>query len=372
MDLGYSETQELLRNTAREFAQREFPLKRHREMLESKAVFDPLTWKKMADLGWLGLMIDEAHGGSGGRWVDLAVLLEEMGRALVPMTLLAHTLAGLTIQRFGSDAEQRALLPTVAKGERVFAVAITESRATLDPEGVQCRASATPAGYSLSGVKHFVRSGTAADTLVVLARLDGGLGIFLVEKATPGVTIRPLDTIGGDDQTRIELAGVAVPAGALLAGAMQGWDALQTIVDMGALLEAAYGVGVMARDAEMTIGYVKDRVQFGRPIGSFQAAHHQVADQVTDVDCGRLLAYYAAWAMDTGRPTAPLEIARAKGWTSDALRRVVRTGNQLHGGIGFSREYDIHLYFQRAKTNELMFGMADDHRERVAAALLDG
>ena len=372
MDLAYTETQELLRQTAREFAQRDFPIRRHRELAEAKATFDAETWKKMADLGWLGLMVDEAHEGTGGGWVDLIVLLEEMGRALMPMTFLAHTLAGLVIQRFGDESQQAALLPAVAGGERIFAVAVTEPRATLDPDGVQCEARRSDDGFTLDGVKYFVRGAGAADTIVVLARLDQRLGIFLVEKASAGITVTPLDTIGDDDQAIVELAGVRVPASALLGGSPRDWDALRTIADMGALIECGYGVGVMARDTEMTIGYVKDRVQFGRPLGSFQAVHHQVADQVTDVDCGRLLTLYGAWALDAGQPSASVEIARAKAWTSDALRRVARTGNQLHGGIGYSREYDIHFYFQRAKTLELMYGIADEHRARIAAALLDG
>ena len=372
MDLSYTETQELLRQTARDFAQRDFPIRRHRELAESKATFDAETWEKMAGLGWPGLMVEETYGGTGGGWVDLIVLLEEMGRALMPMTLMAHTLAGLLIQRYGDDAQRRALLPAVAAGERIFAVAITEPRATLDPEGIQCEASRSDDGFLLNGVKHFVRGAGAASTIVTLARLDGGLAIFLIEKDAAGVTVTPLDTIGDDDQAKIELEGVRVPESALLGGRPLNWQTLQEIVDMAALIECGYGVGVMARDTEVTIGYVKDRVQFGRPIGSFQAVHHQVADQVTDVDCGRLLTLYAAWALDEGQPLASIEIARAKAWTSDALRRVARTGNQLHGGIGFSREYDIHFYFQRAKTNELMYGIADEHRERIAAALLDG
>jgi alkylation response protein AidB-like acyl-CoA dehydrogenase len=371
MDLGYTEFQELLRQTARDFAQRDFPISRHRELAERHERSDPDTWRKIAALGWLGLMIDERHGGSGGGWVDLVVLLEEMGRALMPPTFLAHTLAALLVTRYGDAAQQDALLPAMASGNRVVVPAITEPRATLDEAGIRCAARGGDGGYALAGVKHFVRGATAADTLVVLARLDGGLGLFLVETAAPGVRVTALDTVGDDDQGKVELVDVTLPATALLGGRAQDWEALPAIVMMGALIECGYGVGVMARDTEMTIGYVKDRVQFGRPIGSFQAVHHQVADQVTDLDCGRLLTLYAAWAMDEDPATAPTEVARAKAWVSDALRRVARTGNQLHGGIGFSREYDIHFYFQRAKTSELMFGIADDHREQVAAALLD-
>lgn len=371
MDLSYSETQELLRQTARDFAQRDFPMRRHRELVERRATFDAETWRKMAGLGWLGLMVEEAYGGSGGGWVDLMVLLEEMGRALMPMGLLAQTLAALVIQRYGDGAQQRSLLPGLVRGAAVYAVAVTEPRATLDEAGIQCEARASGDGFTLRGVKHFVRGAGAADTLVVLARRGDGLGLFLVPKAAAGVTVVALDNVGDDDQAKVELNEVRVPLSALLGGTAQGWEALRRIVEMGALIECGYGVGVMARDTEMTIGYVKDRVQFGRPLGSFQAVHHQVADQVTDVDCGRLLTLHAAWAMDAGQPAASVAVARAKAWVSDALRRVARTGNQLHGGIGFSREYDIHFYFQRAKTAELTYGIADEHRERIAAALLD-
>ena len=150
------------------------------------------------------------------------------------------------------------------------------------------------------------------------------------------------------------------------------WQALDRIVAMAALIECGYGVGMMDRDTEMTIGYVKDRVQFGRPLATLQAVQHQVADQVTDRDCGRYLTLFAAWSLDSGRDSALTDIWRAKAWVSDALRRVARTGNQLHGGIGFSREYDLHFYYQRSKMAELMYGHADIHREQIAAALLDG
>jgi alkylation response protein AidB-like acyl-CoA dehydrogenase len=372
MDLGYTEFQKLLRDTARDFANRDFPITRHRELVESGKTFDEEVWQKMANLQWLGLPINETYGGSGGGWVDLMVLLEEMGGALLPYAFLSHTLAGLIIQEYGSDSQKPALLAAVVGGEKILGVAITEARGTLDEAGIQCSAKADAGGYTLNGTKQFVRGGNVADTLIVLARLDGRLGMFLVERATAGVTTTALGNLGDDDQARVELKNVKVSKEALLGGEAQAWDALTRIVSMGALLECGYGVGMMARDTDMTVNYVKDRVQFGRPLGSFQAVQHQVADQVTDVDCGRYLTLYAAWAMDERLPTAEVEVARAKAWVSDALRRVARTGNQLHGGIGYSREFNLHFYYQRAKTAELMFGIADDHRERVAASLLDG
>lgn len=371
MDLALTEFQDILRQTAHDFAQREFPIKRHRELVESKAGFDAETWKKMAGLGWPGLLISEQYGGGGGGWVDLMVLLEEMGKALMPFTYLAHVLAGQIIEHYGTESQRQTLLPAAAGGDRVLAVALIEPRGTLDEAGVQCRIEPAAGGATLTGTKHFVRGAAAADTLLVVARAGDGLRIAVVDKSAAGITITQLDVIGDDDQARIDFAGTPVAAELLLGAAVLPWTALEEIVSIAALIECGYGIGVMARDTEITINYVKDRVQFGRPIGSFQAVHHQVADQVTDVDCGRLLTLYAASAADEESEETATDIARAKAWVSDALRRVARTGNQLHGGIGFSREYDIHLFYQRAKTSELMYGIADDHRERIAAALLD-
>jgi alkylation response protein AidB-like acyl-CoA dehydrogenase len=372
MDLADTEFQKLLRDTARDFIKRDFPIAKHRELVESGKTFDDEIWHKMANIQWLGLTIGEAYGGSAGGWVDLMVLLEEMGGALLPCTFLSHTLSGLIIQEYGDDSQKQALLPTVVGGKRILGVAIDEARGTLDEAGIQCSARPDSGGYTINGTKQFVRGGNVADTLVVLARLDGKLGMFLVDKPAEGITTAALDNIGDDDQANVEFTNVKVSREALLGGQAWDWDVLTRIATMGALLECGYGVGIMARDTEMTINYVKDRVQFGRPLGAFQAVQHQVADQVTDLDCGRYLTLYAAWAMDERLSTAEVEVARAKAWVSDALRRVARTGNQLHGGIGFSREYDLHFYYQRAKTAELMFGIADHHRERVAAALLDG
>lgn len=372
MDLGYTEFQELLRQAAREFVEREGLVRGLRELVERRETFDEPTWQKMAALGWCGLLVPEQYGGSGGRWADMIVLLEELGRGLAPQHLLSHILAGLAIAAYGTEAQRQALLPEVAHGQRRFSLAITEPRATLDPAGIQCRAAEEAGAFVLRGTKHFVRGGSSADVFVVVARLEDRPALFLVDRAAPGLLATPLPNIGHDDLVRLDLTNVRIPPGSLLGGETHGWTVLRAILDWGALLECGYALGLMAKDAEMTVHYVKDRTQFGRPIGSFQAVQHQVADQVTDVDISRFLTFYGAWALDEGLPTASTAISRAKAWVSDALRRVVRTGNQLHGGIGFSKEYDLHLYYQRAKTCELMFGTADDHRELVAVALLDG
>jgi alkylation response protein AidB-like acyl-CoA dehydrogenase len=370
MDLALTEFQELLRSTARAFAQRDFPIARVRRNADEGTIFDAETWRSMGELGWLGLMAPVAHGGSGGTWVDLMILLEELGRGLLPQAFLSHTLGAALVAEYGSAEQQAALLPRVSSGALTLAVAVAEPRGTFDEAGVEAMAVRTAGGFSLTGTKHFVRGVEAAGAIIVVAKVDGGAGLFLVDRGAPGVEITRLKPISGEDQAKVTLSSVEVPAGALLGG-VQPWSMLDQVVLRAALIECGYGVGVMARDTDMTVQYVKDRVQFGRPIGSFQSVQHDVADQVTDVDASRFLTIFAAWELDAGQPGAMASIARAKAWVSDALRRVSRTGNQLHGGIGFATEYDLHFYYRQAKTNEMMYGAGDQHRERVAAALLD-
>jgi alkylation response protein AidB-like acyl-CoA dehydrogenase len=372
MDLEYSEFEEMVRETVRDFARRESVIARRREAIAQGTTFDATMWRQMAELGWLGLAVDTAYGGAGAKWVDVIVLLEAMGQSSMPSTPLAHILAGMVIQRYGNASQKQALLAAVASGSQVWTVAVTEPRLSLDPDGIRCEAIKTEHGFELRGTKHFVRGANAADGMIILARLEGKLALLVVTRGSNGLRVTALDNISDEDQAKVELDNVAVPPEALLGGTPQDWQVLTEIVEMGSLLECGHGVGLMAGDQEMTISYVKQRMQFGRPIGSFQSVQHDVADQVTDVDCARYLTLYAAWAMDEGLASAGVEVARAKAWVSDALRRVVRTGNQLHGGIGFTLEYDLHLYYRAAKTSELTFGTADEHRERVASALLDG
>jgi alkylation response protein AidB-like acyl-CoA dehydrogenase len=275
------------------------------------------------------------------------------------------------VDSFGTSSQRETWLPALASGREPWAIAMSEARATFDKPGVASLAARDGDAFVLSGQKMFVRGATSAQTFVIAARLDDGLGLFIVPRDADGLAVSAQPNIGDDDQGLVVLDCVRAGGDALLGGRPLGWEALDHIATAGALLECGCSIGLMAQNAAITVGYVKERVQFGRPIGSFQSVQHQIADQATDVDCARYLTYYAAWALDEDVPSASVEVARAKAWVSDALRRVTRTGNQLHGGMGFSREYDLHFYYQRAKTLSLMFGNADVHRERVATALLD-
>jgi len=372
VDVSYTEAQQLLQDTARDFVEREFSTARVREMRADGVCHDPDLWIKLASLGWVGLPFDEAYGGSGGGWVDLTVLLEELGRGLLPGPFLSTVLSGLVIDRYGTPDQKARLLPKIASGQTNVALALLEPRATFDDAGVQVRATATDDGFRLDGVKHFVRDAHDADFVLVAARDERGeVGFYLADARDRGFNLVHLDTIGHDCQSRLEMSGVAVARDDLIgtpAGASA--NTIADVASMGALMECAYTVGMMARPTEMTIEYAKTRVQFGRPIGSFQAVQHQVADMVTDLDGARLITSRAASALDEGLD-ASADIGRAKAWVGESSVQVLRKAHQIHGGLAHIVDVDLYLYYERAKAAELMFGQPSDHLDAVAAALLD-
>jgi alkylation response protein AidB-like acyl-CoA dehydrogenase len=375
MDLGLNEAQELLRHSARDFFERECPLSRVRE-IQAGGGFSRALWDSVVGLGWSGLLIAEQNGGSGGDLLDAVVLLEEVGRALAPVPLASTAvLAARALQEFGSEEQRQAYLPRLARGELIATLALTEPRASYGPEGVRARAEASGGSYVLNGTKLFVRDGVVADLLLVAARTtegarpEDGITLLLVDAHADGVEITPLVTSAQDRQAAIALRDVRVPAGNVLGRAGGTWPAVRRLIDLGALAECAEMVGGMQRVFETSADYAKSRVQFGRPIGSFQAIQHKIADMVTDLDGSRFITYYAAWK--AGRDAdSSADIARAKVWVSDAFRRVTREGQQIHGGVGFIVEHDLHLFFNREKTAELYMGTPSFHRKTVADAVL--
>jgi alkylation response protein AidB-like acyl-CoA dehydrogenase len=376
MEIGLSEAQQLLRHSARDFFERECPASLVREVQASPRGFSRPLWDQLAALGWTGLLIPEAHGGSGVELTDAAILLEEVGRSLAPVPFASTAvLAARALQEFGTEAQQAVWLPRIAGGDLIAAIAITEPRATYTAEGIRTRAVQSGDEYLVDGTKLFVRDGTVAGLLLVAARTTGaadaeaGITVLLVNAGAPGVTITPLASSGRDRQAEIKLAGVRVPADRVLGAAGQGWPIVQRLIDLGALAECAEMVGAGQRVFEMTVEYAKTRVQFGRPIGSFQAIQHKIADMATDIDGSRLITHYAAWKASKGQD-ARADIARAKAWMSDAFRRITREAQQVHGGVGFIVDHDLHLFFNREKTAELYMGTPAHHRRTIADALL--
>ncbi len=366
MDLGLSEEQELLKNSAREFLENECPEEHVRAMEEDERGYSPELWKKMADLGWQGLMIPEEHGGAGFSFLDLAVLVDEVGRALLPGPFIPNQVCAASLLLMGTDAQKQKYLPKIADGSQIHTYAVTEPSGRWDAEGITMEASKSGNDYVLNGTKLFVPDANVADFIHVLARDGNTFVSCIVPRTDPGVSVTVLKTIASDKQAEVTFKDVKVAADDVLTGDQA---SSRRVRNMATSLECAYLVGLAQRDFEISVDYAKERVQFGRPIGSFQAIQHKAADMVTDVDGMRFIMYKAAWATSENEDSQDMDVAMAKAWCSDASRRVVAHGQQIHGGIGFTKDYIIQLFFRRQKRAELFWGDGDFHRERVADML---
>jgi len=375
MDIGFTEEQELLRDIARKFLDSECPTKFVREMMATDDAVTDQFWRQLADNGWLGITYPEDAGGSGLGLVDLVVLMEEIGRAVMPGPYPATVLlGGAAIAAAGSADQRREWLPRIAAGQVKATLAVTEPNPRWEAAGITATArEGRWSGLALSGTKMFVPDAHLADVLIVAARsrdgstMEDGVSLFLVPKDMPGLSVRRLPSI---DETRklceVTLANVAVPGSALLGELHGGWAPLQQVIDRAAVALSAEMCGAAQRVLEMTVEYAKLRVAFGKPIGSYQGVKHKCADMLVEIENAKSLTYYAAWAVDEGAADAPLAVSMAKAAASDAGRKVCAAGIQLHGGIGMTWEHDLQLYLKRAKADEVAFGDASWHRERVA------
>ncbi|HEX3521189.1 MAG TPA: acyl-CoA dehydrogenase family protein [Stellaceae bacterium] len=374
MDIGFTEEQELLRDSARRFFESECTTQFVRQRMAEPAAITDEFWRKLAEQGWLGIVYPEEEGGSGLGLVDLVVLMEEMGRAVMPGPFLSTVLlGGAAIAEAGAPARRRQWLPQIVVGSAKAALAWTEPNLRWDAAGVTLRAHEVGGGFRLSGTKMFVGDAHLADILVVAARtrdgstMEDGVSLFLVPKDTPGLTVSVLPTI---DETRkfceVRLDNVVLPAAALLGEIHQGWAPLSKVIARATVALAAEMCGGAQQVLDMTVAYAKMRVAFGKPIGSYQGVKHQAADMLVALENAKSLTYYAAWAVDQGLDEAPLAVSMAKAAASDMSRKIAGTGIQLHGGIGMTWEHDLQLYFKRAKASEVAFGDATWHRERVA------
>ena len=374
MDIGFSEEQELLRDTARKFLEGQCPTKFVREMMATEAAVTPAFWGKLAENGWLGIAYPEEDGGSGLGLTDLVVLMEEVGRAAMPGPFPATVLlGGAAIAEAGSPDQRREWLPRIAAGEAKATLAVTEPNPRWDAAGITAAAREERGGVALAGTKMFVPDAHLADVLVVAARsrdgstMEDGVSLFLVPKDAAALDIRLLPSV---DETRkvceVRLDNVTVPASALLGELHQGWPALARVIDRAAVALSAEMCGAAQRVLDMTVEYAKLRVAFGKPIGTYQGVKHKCADMLVEIENAKSLTYYAAWALDEGDAEAAMAVSMAKAAASDAGRKVCAAGIQLHGGIGMTWEHDLQLYLKRAKADEVAFGDATWHRERIA------
>lgn len=375
MDIGLSEEQEILKTSARDFLARECPKKLVKELDESDKGYSPELWRKMAELGWMGLVFPEDYGGSGGTFLDLVVLLEEMGYNILPGPFFSTiVLGGLPILKAGNEEQRKKFLSRIASGELIFTMALTEPTASYDASAVTVKASPRNSEYSINGTKLFVTDANVADYLLCVARTkettnpEAGITIFVVDAKTPGIKCTLLKTLAHDKQNEVVFDSVNVAKENIVGGLDHGWPVIQDTLEKAAVAKCAEMIGGAQATLDMAVNYAKERIQFNRPIGTFQAVQHYCANMVTDVDGARYITYKAAWELSEGIP-ATKSVAIAKAWVSDAYRRVAILGHQIFGAIGFTMDHDMHLYYRRAQAGAQAFGDSDFQREIVAKQL---
>ena len=377
MDLGLTEVQQMLKNSAREFLSQECPLELVREMEEDRRGYTDDLWRQIVSLGWTGLVFPGQYGGTGGDFIDLAVLLEETGRSLLPGPLVSTVvLGGLTVLDAGSDAQKQDILPKICDGRTRMTLALTEPSATLEPGGVETSAEPSDSGYTINGTKLFVPDAHVADLLLVAARTTAGadpsrgVTLFLVDAGSPGVSVEQLQTIAPVRLCQVGLTNVTVEVSDVLGMVDEGWPIIQRALQRAIAGQCLEMVGGAEAVLDMTVEYVKQRTQFGRPVGSFQAVQHHCSNMATDVEGSRHMAYQAAWRVSQGLP-AQREVAMSKAWVSGAYQRVCAAAHQCHGAIGFTKEHNLQLFTRRAKVQELTLGDVNFHKELALRHLDD-
>lgn len=376
MDFDLGEEQVMLKTSARGFLEKECPKKLAKDMMEDERGYSPELWRKMADLGWLGLAFPEDYGGVGSSFLDLVVLLEEMGRALVPGPFVPTVvLAGRPILAAGTEEQKQQFLPKIVSGDMILTLAFMEPDSSLEASGVTVKA--TPAGedFIIEGTKLFVPDAHVADYLLCVTRTkdslnkEEGVTLFLVDATTNGIHTEVLKTMTGEKLCEVIFHNVAVPKRNILGELDRGWPIMKRVLDEATVAECAWMTGGARWILETTIDYAKERIQFGRPIGSFQAIQHKCANMAIEVEGATSITYYAAWAVSENDPGITLAASMAKAWCSDIYKHIAFEGVQIHGGIGFTWDHDMHLYFKRAKASEVAFGDGDYHREMVVKIL---
>jgi alkylation response protein AidB-like acyl-CoA dehydrogenase len=374
MDLDFTEEQQLLRETVRRVCEEHAPISVVRAMEDDATGYPAELWKQFAEVGITGLLVPESYGGAGSSLLDAAIVYEELGRALAPSPHFASAVvAASALIAAGSDAQQQAWLPRIASGEAILAPAWLEPDGGFGPKGVQLAAKPEGDGFVLTGVKRHVPFASAATRLVVLARTGArpeDISLFLVDPQAQGVTLTQQRSLAADAQYRVELAGVRVAASDRIGAAGQGWKAWDAVLQDAIVLLAAYAMGGAERALEITVQYAKDRKQFDKPLGAFQAIAHYLADAATAVDGGKTLVYEAAWARSNGRSIARLA-PMAKLFACQTWRDVTAMCQQVWGGVGFTIEYDIQLYFRRAKQLHITWWDTPYLEELIAAQVLD-
>jgi alkylation response protein AidB-like acyl-CoA dehydrogenase len=372
MDFDLSKPQKLLKESARALLARECAPGRVRELMETETAHDEGLWQTLAEQGWTGLLVPEGVGGLGFGLVEMAAVAEEMGRACLPGAFLSTLYAAALVERAGSAGQRAKYLEPIAAGELKATVALLEEGASWDLEAVRLDASRGGGRFTLKGRKLFVPDAGVADLIVCVARDGDSLALLPLAREVEGLTVNPMPSM---DATRklyeVVFEGVSVAEDDVLGVDGDAREALRGASEVATAVLCAEMVGGMQWLLETTVEYAKTRQQFGRPIGSFQAVQHMCADMLLLTESARSAAYYAAWALNEHDPAARVAVSVAKAYCSDAYREVANRGVQVHGGIGFTWEHDLQLYYKRSKSSETLFGDATFHRERLARLVVD-
>lgn len=369
MDFELSDDQKMLVETATSFVKKESPVSRLRRLREDPTGFDPAMWRQMGEMGWLGILFPEDLGGFGGSFLDLCLVLEQLGTTLVPEPFIPSVvLGGMSILHAGSTAQHQRWLAPLIEGKTTLALAYAERQGRHDVTDVQTRAAPGEGGYRLTGEKVFVLGGHAADALVVSAMAPGGLSLFVLDRDTPGLHVQPIQTMDGLRAAMVRLDGAAVAADRLLGAEGAAGPVLDKVMDLAAAAACAEGLGIVRASLDMTLEYLKTREQFGVKIGSFQALQHRAVDMFVEVELCRTMAIYAGIKADDADPAERRSaVSAAKVQLAEGGRFVVRQAVQLHGGVGCTEEHDIGLYFKRLHVLSALFGDDVHHMARFAA-----
>ena len=375
MDFDFNDEQKMLQKGARDFLEKECPKSLVRQMAADERGNPPELWHKMAQLGWLGLIFPEKYGGGGGNIIDMVALEEEMGRACLPGAFFSTVLlGGLFILNNGNEEQKQDLLPKVARGEVILTMALTEPSGSYYATAVETKAVSVKDDYIISGTKLYIPDAHIADYIICIARTqkgtkpEEGITAFMVDRKSAGITCTLLKTIAGDKLCEVIFDKVRVPKKNIVGKLDQAWVPLEKTLQQVRIARCAEMVGGAQKVLEMSADHAKQRIVFDRPLGSFPVIQHYIANMVMDIDGSRFLTYEAAWRFSEGLSCAK-EIAMAKAWTSEAYRKVTANGQQIYGGIGFTVESDMHLYFRRAKAGEVTLGDGNFEREMLAREL---
>lgn len=375
MKFTLGEEQAMLQKSAQDFLGKECGKKVLQALEESDTGFSRELWERMAGLGWMGIVVPEAQGGVGLTLLELAVLFEAYGRAALNGPMLGTAMGALALLEGGNDALNQEVLPEVAAGSQVLTLALEEPEVAYDPACVALRAAAGDGGgWVLDGTKLFVPYASVADRILVVARTAGapgdteGVTLLCVDARAPGITLLPLDGMAGDRPFQVDFQGVRVPAGAAVGTPGGDLPLVRSVLEKGTAIQCAEMLGGAQYELEITAEYGRTRVQFNRPIGSFQAVQHRLADMYMDVLGARLTTYQAVWRLSRGMPAAR-ETAIAKVFTNHTARRVAFSAQQIHAGMGYDLDHELHYYYRRQKALELRLGNTPAQLDTLSGAL---